>query len=216
MALGDSHTPPTARLLGDLLAAGKADVALVGSQGTAPKMHEGHGGYTSARLEAGVRGWLDAAQPHFVTLMSGANDAFTSATPGEMVAALNSLVLTILMWRPTPRVDGGLRGLAIATIPRMGPPVSDATQTKIVTFNAGVRRLVSELQGEGAPVRLADVERAIGPSHLQPDGIHLTPEGYARVARVFYDTLRAPRVRAGGGSGFAFLFLAAALYAAFS
>jgi len=213
MALGDSHTPPMARALGELLRGARADVELVGSQGSPPAMHEGHGGYTSARLEKGAPGWLDAAQPQFVTLMSGSNDAFVgSSTAADMLAALTSLVMTILFWRPTPTVDGGLRGLAIATIPPMGPPVDAATSTKIAAYNAGVRRFVAELQAEGAPVRLADVARSVGLGHLQPDGIHLTAEGYARAARVFFDTLRAPRARVGGGGGFALLFLAAVLY----
>jgi lysophospholipase L1-like esterase len=118
-----------------------------------------------------------------VLLMEGSNDVNT-LDPATIQAAVSGLQSMVRLGR-----QRGLR-VYLATIPPEVPGLLNAANPAgIGPFNVNVRALAN---AEGVP--LVDVESGFGASYQQYigfDGLHPNEAGYARIAELFFDTLRA-------------------------
>lgn len=134
--------------------------------------HEGHGGWRINQIAAHLDAWLLATQPTDVALMIGTNDALSMLSAPAALVQLRALAIRIMR----------RARLVLATIPRLSGSFAKWMPWQ-QDYNRGVRQLVTQLQGEGYPITLAEVEqRAVIPS--LPDGVHPNGDGYTSIASV--------------------------------
>eukprot|EP00741_Cyanophora_paradoxa_P003858 tig00000718_g3752.t1 len=130
----------------------------------------------------------------WVVILGGAND-LVRAVPAERVAEALGGLHALARSR-------GARTVAL-TVPELDSPTpafselqTPAIRTKREAINGALRGMCGG--GAGAPL-LLDVAAAL-PQHSEPDpaararlwddGVHLTPEGYARLGELVFDVLR--------------------------
>lgn len=124
---------------------------------------------------------LSTNQPEVVLLLMGTNDLNTTSTTNAGVAALD---------RMAKEARGRGARVFLATLPPSlpGGPRTPPLQLQL-TFNAGVRSLAA---GEGAVlVDLNALMAAEAQTWIGSDGLHPTEAGYARMAELFFDAIRA-------------------------
>jgi lysophospholipase L1-like esterase len=189
---GESHTYRE-KLYGKLTSAG-CKVRFVGSQNdewaTIPeKNHEGHGGYTIAKIGAEIDGWLAATPPKVVLMMIGTNDvawwyAGTAAEIGEAHAKLLDRVIA-----GTPAGTW----VIVGSIPPESSAVVEPNKYDRAVFtgqvNGEIEKRVKERIAAGKKVRWADVNGALTVADLR-DGIHPTEGGYGKIADVWFGAMR--------------------------
>jgi hypothetical protein len=161
-----------------LTAAGVA-VDFVGSarHGVGPDLdHEGHSGWTVAKIAARVDEWLPTYQPGAVLLHIGTNDIRTDAGAAGAAGRLSALVDRITRARPTAHVF-------VATIVGAKEP---AEQRRIDAYNAGVRAAVA---GKGRRVHL--VEQATVDELDIRDNLHPNDFGLAKMSWNWYTAMRS-------------------------
>jgi lysophospholipase L1-like esterase len=203
MMLGDSITVGQAgafaRVAGDLSA---MNARFVGSQGSEPARHEGHGGwcinpsgaacifpgnaFTGGSLFAGVSDWLPAHQPDVVVVLAGINDRFTLGLSDQQTAdRVGQLVDRVAVLRPDALV---LVSKLATGADRMGIGVNTA-------FNAALDAMVATRQASGRSIASFD---AYGPLTAAdfPSGVpgiydsHPLASGYQKMGTHLVDTLR--------------------------
>jgi lysophospholipase L1-like esterase len=144
-----------------------------GPPSLADRDHEGHRGYKNDDLRAGVPGWISAAAPDIVLLMSGTNDlkAGSTTTPQQAAASFAALLDQVLASAPNARV-------VVATIPNQW----DATANKrVLDYNNLLPGVVS---GRGPRVSLVDAYQI----ELY-DGLHPSANGYERLGDIWFTEL---------------------------
>jgi lysophospholipase L1-like esterase len=141
-----------------------------------PQAHEGHSGWTIAQIDGIVPSPALEVDPHIILLHIGTNDMNQGvADAGNQ---LSSLVDEILASSPD----------ALLAVAQIIPLPSRSTQ--VDTFNAEVSSIVSERAGAGAHVVLVD-QFTDFPNGELADGVHPNPDGYARMADVWYTAIES-------------------------
>lgn len=131
---------------------------------------------------------IELFNPDVVTLMVGTNDARGPDAAKAMIEQLGRLMDEIAghPYRPT---------LIVATLPPIDPANPSNTPeavAKIQAYNAAIPGLVAERQAAGLDVHLADMGSLTLDDisdYPADSGLHATPEGYAKMAGIWYQAL---------------------------
>jgi len=195
MLLGDSLTAQeeSRRPLYDRLKSEGYAFEFVGSQGSAPLLHEGHGGFTigpdqsrPGNLAANIAQWIPAARPDLILLLVGNNDfnGKPGVDPAGAPARLEALLEHIAALAPQAEIIV-CTGLKIAFIDDYEGPL-----------NRQIPGIVEKLRTEGRKVHLADLNAEVvlakgappynGPDSDYIDGTHLNARGGAKLADARY------------------------------
>lgn len=181
LPLGDSLTvgyPSADGWRGEVKAAFGARLDLVGTQasgstGLVDREHEGHSGWTIARVDAEAVPLLAAQRPDVVLVMAGTNDLYLGGTAAQAAPRMESLLGRIRMAVPSALVIVG----AI-------PPQRTPQRTEVVPFNDAVKGIVARLALAGMRVRWANVSSGLTLeySDILSDNVHPTEAGYSKLA----------------------------------
>ena len=164
-----------------------ADVPIdfVGSQSSGPPgwddpEHEGHIGWTIARVAARANEWTTAAAPDIVLLMLGTNDIAIGTDLPSAQDRLAQLVRTVHAVAPRAKI-------LVSTLP---PLTRDPSwNARVDRFNARLQATFGALAGEGVSVTVTDVGSSITPAELR-DGVHPSAEGNERLGAAWCHALR--------------------------
>ncbi len=185
MPMGDSNTTGTVgggyrSDLSHLLSSDGIAVDFVGSNTGGPaslpdQNHEGHGGWTIARIDQHAVAWLRTYRPDLVLLQIGTNDMHTAADAAGAPARLASVLDKILAAAPQAYV-------MVASI----PPIRDPEQQRRAeAFNAAV----SGIAAARDRVTYVDLYDAVQQPHDFSDNVHLTWGGYSKIALRWYGAI---------------------------
>jgi lysophospholipase L1-like esterase len=144
--------------------------------------HEGHPGYATDEVLAGVADWASQTHPQAVMLCIGANDFERGYTAAHALA--NTL-----------RIIGTLRAInpRIAVLWAMLPP-DPRLNAQIKAYNLGVLRYAPRISRLTSPVRIVNLSSGFYPARDTLDGVHPNYLGEQKIALRFYATL-APIAR---------------------
>jgi lysophospholipase L1-like esterase len=183
MALGDSitmgigsATMSSYRIdLQHRLAGAGLNVDFVGSQrggapATADLDHEGHSGWTIAKIASQANGWLATYRPDAVLLQIGTNDMRTEAASVGATGRLSALIDQIE--EAAPAAD-----IFVAKITGTKSAGAAAQQRRTNAYNAKVPGIVG---GKGARVHLVD-QSSVNGIDIR-DGLHPNDFGYAKMS----------------------------------
>ncbi|MGX7673943.1 cellulose binding domain-containing protein [Plantactinospora sp. DSM 117369] len=187
MPLGDSITdglnvPGGYRIeLWQKFVAGGYRIDFVGSQFNGPPSlgdhdHQGHSGWTIAQIDANVVNWLRATTPRTVLLHIGTNDMFSQSAGAPQ--RLSTLIDKITNTAPEAEVF-------VASIIRL-----NGADSQVRTYNAAIPGIVQSKVNAGKRVHFVDMYPALGAGDLA-DGVHPNAGGYAKMATVWFNALRA-------------------------
>ena len=156
------------------------------------KHHQGHGGFAIAGVGASnawsdlnseIEGWLKQAKPEIVLLMAGTNDIlFQNETPEDTVKEMISLIDKILAWSDEVY-------LFVSSIPPIDPSaLEDGTlfNQKAEKYNNLLANLLTGESYQNKKIRFVDNRDLFTSDDLLDDGIHLTPEGYKKLADAWF------------------------------
>ncbi|WP_219415051.1 SGNH/GDSL hydrolase family protein [Pseudonocardia nigra] len=168
-------------------------IDFVGSQSDGPESlpdrdHEGHSGWRIDEIETEAADWVADHDPDIVLLHIGTNDMIQGASADEMEARLDRLLETLFEAGPQLTV------VAAAVIPLHEP------DQRLREYNAAVAGLVEAHRAEGRDAVFADMASGgIEGRDDIPDGVHPGPQGYAKMAEVWYPLVRAELEERGAG-----------------
>jgi lysophospholipase L1-like esterase len=158
------------------------------------KQHEGHGGLGIRDIAREVRPWLAASKPKIILVMIGTNDTawWTNESGVEIGGRHNALIGQLHAARPNAWIF-------VASIPPQsakmihGKPNGGTVDRAILTrqFNAAIRANVYARAAAGQPVHFVDVYAGLTMADLSADGVHPSEAGYAKIAQLFLDAIRA-------------------------
>jgi acyl-CoA thioesterase-1 len=164
-------------------------VDFVGSQlnGTfSSPLHEGHSGYRTDNIDAGLSTWLPAAKPQVILLMAGTNDVSQGLTTAA--ANMSTLLDHIASLLPNARIY-------VSSIPPIDPakPGGSTTAANLATaYNAALPGVVSSRAAAGVNVHYINAAGSLSLSDLDSGGVHLTPTGYSNLAAAWLAGLPSP------------------------
>ncbi|OLT21559.1 hypothetical protein BJF78_07985 [Pseudonocardia sp. CNS-139] len=169
--------------LQQLMAAAGVPVELVGSQQDGPptvpdRDHEGHAGWTMARMLPYVAGWVRAADPDVVLLHVGTNDLLQGVPAAVAAERLDALLDTVHEASDAHVVVAGVWA------PLPGRRVERAE------FARRAAEVVAGHRAEGRAVSFADTGNLLDRAELS-DGLHPNAEGYRRIAAMWVTQIRA-------------------------
>jgi acyl-CoA thioesterase-1 len=155
---------------------------MVGTQWNGPaeladKAHEGYGGYTIDDLAGIMPDKLTLNPPDVVLLMIGSNDVTKGVDLPNAPTRLGHLLDMILAAPPVQRV-------IVSTIPPFNLDWP-AGQQAIRDFNAALPGVV----GGRRNVTMVDLYPQIDPATDMADGVHLNPNGAAKLGALFADAV---------------------------
>ncbi|NEO99351.1 MAG: hypothetical protein F6K58_11850 [Symploca sp. SIO2E9] len=190
MPLGDSNTRGFGSDisgyrddLSNFLVADGLKVDFVGSQSTGSNQfddnHEGHGGWTINEIAGSVNGWLDTYNPEIILLMLGTNDTYNS-NANQMANRLSQLIDQITSESPNAQLLVG------SVIPNTN---SQRKQQITEDFNSKIPGIVNNKAAQGQQVTFVDVGAVLNANDLLPDGVHATPQGYHKIAKVWEEAI---------------------------
>jgi lysophospholipase L1-like esterase len=191
MPLGDSNTEGWGSWdlgayrddLWHLFENSKLNVDFVGPHATGSEGFDrdnaGFSGWKIAEIESAVDGWLNDAQPDMVLLTIGTNDILRDDNISTAPSRLNNLIDKITYQLP----DTQLLVSSIAPISR-----TQEQQQQVITFNSHIPGIVDSKAEQGRNVSFVDLFSGLTFDDLQ-DGVHLTVEGYNKVADIWYDAI---------------------------
>ncbi|CAL8581783.1 hypothetical protein XPA_007467 [Xanthoria parietina] len=151
-------------------------VTYVGSQGTAPLLHEGHPGWIITDVDT-VAGVSLPSRPNVVLIHVGTNDLLTNNNIDQAPDRLGTLIDHVISVAPDAVV------LVSQLIPSSRPGAFD----KFVTFNARVVSVINLRQGAGKKVM--KVWMPITTDDLV-DGVHPNDAGYNKMAQAWIQALQ--------------------------
>ncbi|MEU4245193.1 SGNH/GDSL hydrolase family protein [Actinoplanes sp. NPDC026619] len=165
------------------LAGAGMDVDFVGSQqhgspATADLDHEGHSGWTVAKIAANVDGWLTTYQPDAVLLMIGTNDLRTEAGSVGATERLSALVDQITVAAPATE-------LFVAKITGTRTAGNAPQQKRTDAYNARIPGIVA---AKGAHVHLVD-QSTVRRLDIR-DGLHPNDFGFAKMSWNWYQAMQ--------------------------
>lgn len=138
-----------------------------------PRSHDGHQGATIAQIDSMVQRSLLAAEPHIILLHIGTNDMFQN--PNGAALRLGTLMDNIIARAPKALLVVS----NIIPFPAASNPVSQ--------YNAAIPFVVEQRRMQGKNVVFVDQYN--GFSAVQPDGVHPTAQGYARMGQVWFNAI---------------------------
>ncbi len=109
--------------------------------------------------------------PQVILLMSGAN-GFDAAARDELIRIINA---------------NSSAHLLVATLPPQSPP--RAGWEKVDEYNATLPAIVTTQQAAGHRISLVEMNRALTPDDLLPDGVHPNSGGMRKMAGVWFQAL---------------------------
>jgi lysophospholipase L1-like esterase len=137
--------------------------------------------------EPGVLFLLDQAEmtaTDVMLILLGTNDVRLGDTAETMIGDMDRLLDLIVNSGRSPEV----RLMKLQPLGddywQDGDPLRTNNDT-IAAFNAALDGLAAKYAGAGVTL----VDMRAGPSDLSPDGVHLSPAGYAKAARTWFDSL---------------------------
>lgn len=161
--------------------------------------HDGYGAYRIGQITRGQAFWnapplgqrLAHWDPAVVTVHAGTNDAqqnyWFDGDPSRGIAPvidrLDELVSRIVAYNPAIHVF-------VAQIVPANAPASATTIDYVQRLNALIPGMVARHQAAGHRVHLVDLYTPML-AFPHPDGIHPSPEGYAEMARVWFEAMAA-------------------------
>ncbi|MFJ6720979.1 MULTISPECIES: FG-GAP-like repeat-containing protein [unclassified Streptomyces] len=170
--------------------------------------NEGHSGWRIDQVQPLIDQWQSTANPDVILLHLGINDLRQTIPPSQdfvtdPVTAANRLstLLDGIMARK-PGVTVIFQGLLTETVEQ---------EQRAATFNSIIRGQEASRQAAGQHFRYAEPPKMDAATDLNPDRLHPTDAGYAKMARVYSDALEravtdgwtqhAPAPRAGNEVG---------------
>ncbi len=141
--------------------------------------HEGHSGWTTAQILAGIDSYLAAATPDVVMMHLGTND-IAQDTVAEAPANLRGLIDHICAALPA---DGRLYVAKIIPMGGVGNPDS-------LAYNDMIVAAVTEKQSEGVPVYLVDAAAIWTNDLYSGDWTHPNQQGYDALGDFWFDVMR--------------------------
>jgi len=168
--------------------------ALIDARYTGQTIAVFNGGFAGRNARADVgrfsQALSEAGKPEVVLLMEGANDLNSPLEPGEGVNARVASVVNALEDMVREATARGIP-VMIATLPPQRPNSPKGGGVAFLTrFNDSVRSMAA---AKGAEV--VDVG-SIPLSFIGQDGLHPTEAGYARIAELWFDAVKARFERA--------------------
>jgi lysophospholipase L1-like esterase len=151
--------------------------------------HQGLSGWRIDQLDANVVTWLQQTTPATVLLHAGTNDMIQGIDLPNAPARLGTLIDKITATRPDAQV-------LVASIVPLG---TASQETNVRAFNAAIPGIVQARASAGKHVHFVDMHAALTTADLA-DGIHPSESGYAKMATVWYNALRAVPGALGGST----------------
>lgn len=168
-----------------------------------PRAHQGHQGFVingggfspTASLSLVLDDALPVLQPHIVLLMAGTNDVNGNNNLMQAPARLIGLLDQIDLAEPD----------ALVVVAQLTPTRDAVLNARIETFNAAIAEEVGALAATGRHVAVVDmytpfVQTPDYQSALLNDRLHPNDAGYAVMAAVWYEAIRAHLPSATGAS----------------
>lgn len=140
--------------------------------------HEGHSGWTTGQILAGIDSYLAAATPDVVMMHLGTND-IAQDTAAEAPANLRGLIDHICAALPA---DGRLYVAKIIPMGGVGNPDS-------LAYNDMIVAAVTEKQNEGLPVYLVDAAAIWSNDLYSGDWTHPNQQGYDALGDFWFDVM---------------------------
>ena len=156
---------------------------MVGSQQSGPaampdRDHEGHGGWTMARMQPLVAGWVTRQRPDLVLLQVGTNDLNSGLPPAVVAQGLDTMIRTIR--------SASSAGVIVAGV--WAPLRSRlAARAEYARLSADV---AARHRAAGEPVTFVDTSTLLGPGDVA-DGLHPSASGYRKIAVMWEREIRA-------------------------
>ena len=156
---------------------------MVGSQHSGPpslrdRGHEGHAGWTMARMQPLVAGWVGREHPDVILLQVGTNDLLTGTSAATTARRLDTMLTTISATWPAEVIVAGvwapLRGLTSA-------------RTEYARLASMV---VARHRATGQPMTFVDTSTLLGSVDLF-DGLHPDASGYRKIAAMWEREIRS-------------------------
>lgn len=166
--------------LEDLLAP-IANVTYIGTQCSGSMTNgnnEGHPGFVISQMEAVAAPDL-SQKPNVVLVYVGTNDMLYPVEPATAPQRMAALVSYLAGQLPQALIVVG--NLFLETDP--------VVQARIDTFNKDLPAAIQPLQAKGVNAVIADFSTVLTKADLHCDGEHPNDVGYAKMARVFFDSL---------------------------
>ncbi len=212
MPLGDSITEgfPTfmggyrVELFSEAVLAGKA-ITFVGRRPNGPASgmvqgkpfppgNEGYSGFTiddePTFSRSGIQPLVNAAitmfHPHIILMMIGTNDINQNIDVATAPTRLGALIDQITTAAPA----------ALLVVAQIVPTTTDATNTRIMTYNAAIPALITQRAASGKHVQLVNMYGAFTAhadykTSLMTDDLHPNATGYAVLGETWYQAISA-------------------------
>ncbi|HZO26786.1 MAG TPA: SGNH/GDSL hydrolase family protein [Chloroflexota bacterium] len=142
------------------------------------KHHEGHSGWRIDQIAEAATPWLQAYRPQIVLLMIGTNDMLQNYEVNAAPSRLSALIDQIRTAVPDAAI-------VVSSLPRVS---NLEALGRIQAYNSQIPGIVAS---KGSKVSYVDAYTAIEAAHLAVDGVHLTHNGYGKLATVWYPTVLA-------------------------
>ncbi len=152
-------------------------------------VHEGHAGWTIADLDFCVQNadWLSKAQPDFILLHIGTNDAGSASSGDEMIARLNALLNHV--YRTMPKTTEVVVARIIPARNDVYPYLKPSTvplNKIIASYNEKIPGLARRFQRKGYHVSVVDMSGVIrSDSDFDRAGLHPKAAASERMAEVW-------------------------------
>jgi lysophospholipase L1-like esterase len=151
---------------------------------TFPKSHEGHPGWVIGQIDDSIVAWLEATNPHIVTLMIGTNDMNLNLDVDTAPDRLEDLINDIITTNST----------ALIVVAQIVPAQDDGLNDRIETYNGAIPAIVSGLAAEGKHVVMVDMYEAFTANadfktEYMADNLHPNDAGYVAMANTWYDAI---------------------------
>jgi lysophospholipase L1-like esterase len=157
---------------------------------TSDRDHEGHGNWRTDQLLPLIRPDMDTYNPNIVLMQAGGNDIVQGASVSTALNGLASMLDAIYAAKPDVKVY-----VFSYPGPRQNNIFSstwNATSNRQLT--SGLRSLVSQRAAAGKKIQFVDMAEAnldtsLNSTDFGQDGVHLSPQGYKRIADVLFNAL---------------------------
>lgn len=154
-------------------------INFVGTQSNGPstlgdKDHEGHSGWRIDDIRNSIDSWMAANPPDIVLLHIGTNDIVQQYNLSTAPARLQDLISRICTDKP------GVHIIVAAIIVRPG------LDSYVNAYNAAIPGIVTSEQNSGCQASYINMNPVLTGSDLGSDSTHPLPEGYDKMANVWY------------------------------
>jgi lysophospholipase L1-like esterase len=143
--------------------------------------HEGWPGLEVEGVASNMIPVMTAQKPNLVSILLGTNDCMHARRDENLDYARSAKDrMRTLIWQIYSSSPGVT--VILATLP---PTTDSSNEPYIQAANADYRELVSELQGQGQKIELAEMYTKWFEAGDHSDSLHFTDAGYAKMAAIF-------------------------------